>query len=292
MKKLAAICLLSALLSGIASGFFRTGFSYADDRPEIPVLGFQQHQPISRMMAQVPGSLTTPASSGEAVVNSIPPTPQGLNIYINDQANLIESADQSVLQERLQALDEAGVAQISILVLPDTERDLSEFAPLIMNQWGIQHRNKKDGLLILVNAHRVKNNLSGNRIFVATGYALEEILPDALVGRILDEKALPAFENGDYSKGVTQTAITLSNILAGDKQLRASYAQPKEEPVNWIFIVIAAILFLSFFGRRNRFYGGGWGGGFGGGGGFSDGGGFGGGFGGGGDSGGGGGAGR
>ncbi|HEY9744922.1 MAG TPA: TPM domain-containing protein, partial [Oculatellaceae cyanobacterium] len=113
------------------------------------------------------------------VVNDVPPRPEGLNIYVNDYAGLLTPEDKKRLKERLQALDESGIAQVSVLILPDTDRDLSEFAPVIMNRWDIQHYKKKDGLLVLVNAHRVKNNLPGNRIFVGTGYALESMLPDA-----------------------------------------------------------------------------------------------------------------
>lgn len=251
-----------------------------------------QAQSLDSASAEAPQS-----AQRAAIMNNIPPTPQGLNIYVNDYANLLTPENKAQLQERLQALDEAGIAQISVLVLPDTDQELSQFAPDIMNRWGIQHTNKKDGLLVLVNARRVRENLSGNRIFVGTGLALEQVLPDPLVGRVLDQQALPAFANGQYSEGVTQATLTLANILAGDKKLRATYAKPPRKQVD-IFSILLVLFFLwMIFGRRNRFGGGGgfYGGGFGGfpGGGFGGGGGgFGGGFGGGGDSSGGGGSGR
>jgi len=239
------------------------------------------------------GAISTGAASERPVpvVNDIPPTPQGLRIYVNDEANLLSPEDKARLQERLQALDQSGVAQVSVLILPDTDQELSKFGPEIMNRWGIQHYKKKDGLLVLVNARRVRANLSGNRIFVATGLGLEPILPDALVGRVLDEQALPAFANGDYSGGVTQATLTLVKILAGDKELRANYENPPAPSVDWVSILVMLFFLWLIFGRRNRRGGGGggffYGGGFGG-----DGGGFSGGFGGGGDSSGGGGAGR
>jgi uncharacterized protein len=247
-----------------------------------------------------PASQETPAETRH-VMNDVPPRPAGLRIYVNDYANLLTTEDREALQDRLQALDEAGIAQVSVLVLPDTDRDLSEFTHVIMNRWDIQHYRKRDGLLIVVNAHRVRNRLSGNRIYVGTGYALEELLPDAVIGRILDRNALPAFEQGDFSGGVTATALTIANILSGDKELHATYTQPTEgeevSPGLFIFFLAIFILVWSLRIRRSRYYGGGfgggpyWGGGFGGGS-FGGGGGFGGGFGGGGRSSGGGGAGR
>lgn len=266
--------------------------------------GVQPDNPPVIQAVQAPQRTTIPPEADQPpptspVINQIPPTPQGLNIYVNDYANLLTPSDKALLKERLQALDESGVAQVSVLILPDTEQDLSQFAPDIMNRWGIQHHNKRDGLLVLVNARRVRENLSGNRIFVGTGLALESVLPDAVVGRVLDEQALPAFEQGEASRGVTQATLTLVKILAGDKELRASYASPPAKPVDWWTVLLLLFFLWLIFGRRNRwrggggFFGGGYGGGFYGGGfGGGDGGGFSGGFGGGGDSSGGGGAGR
>jgi len=262
----------------------------------LTVLSFASVGTASALSAEPPPS--TEQKQNTQIINTVPPRPQGLNIYVNDFAHLLTPEDKALLQEKLQAVDEAGIAQVSVLILPDTDRDLSEFAPIIMKEWDIQHYKKKDGLLILVNAERVKNNLSGNRIFVTTGYALEEVLPDALVGRVLDEQAIPAFQQGNPSQGVTQATLTLAKILAGDKDLQSKYAEPQQDidPRLIVFILIA-LFFLFFNNRRNRggggFYGGGgYGSGFGGGFGGGSGGGFSGGFGGGGDAGGGGGSGR
>lgn len=258
---------------------------------------------LAQATASSTADTTTPSSGSETsqasqMMNTVPPTPRGLHIYVNDYAGVLSPEDKATLQERLQAVDEAGIAQISVLVLTDTDRDLSEFAPEIMNRWGIQHHKKQDGLLVLVNGRRVKENVSGNRIFVATGYNLEGLLPDAVIGRVLDAQAVPAFQQGQASAGITQATLTLAKILSGDKELRATYTPKPSQPPDFIIFFILLIVVLNFIQRFRRrgggsgfggggYYGGGFGGGdFGGGGGFS------GGFGGGGDSSGGGGAGR
>lgn len=269
---------------------------------QLPVLQQPVSQPVSQSTPPpqpVPVTLEPPGADTQEEpkpVNQVPPKPSALNIYVNDFAHLLKPADKSTLQEHLQTLDQAGIAQISVLILPNTERELSDFAPEIMNQWDIQHYKKKDGLLILVNAYRLQQHLSGNRIFVGTGYTLEEKLPDALVGRVLDEQALPAFSEGNYSGGITQATLTLAKILAGDAKLTQHYSQPAEDGESvWTAILIILFVLLMFINRKGggRLGGGFYGGGFGGHtGGWGGGGGFGGGFGGGGGSSGGGGAGR
>lgn len=266
---------------------------------------FPDEQSLAQNIAN-PQPGTIELDTGEEIkapmpVNQVPPKPQGLNIYVNDYAHLLQPSHRSTLQEQLQTLDEAGIAQIALVILPDTERELSAFAPEIMNTWDIQHYKKKDGLLVLVNARRLREHLSGNRIFIGTGYTLEEKLPDALVGRILDELALPAFAEGDYSGGITRATLAIAKILAGDKKLTERYSQPPEDEDGlWVAILIVIFMLLMFINRRGKgrnrwgggFYGGGMGGGFTGGSWGGGSGGFGGGFGGGGDSSGGGGAGR
>lgn len=204
------------------------------------------------------------------VINDVPPKPQGLAIYVTDFGDLLAPADEQILQQRLQALDEQGSAQIAILTLPNTDRELSEFSPIIMNQWGVGHRERDDGILILANAQRIRNNLSGNRIFVGTGAGVEGILPDAVVGRILDEQALPAFQQGDYSGGIRNTVLTLAGILEGDPTVKERYpAEPVPEGPDLltIFLILLFIYLMFRFGRPGIFLGGfgGGGGGFGGG---------------------------
>ncbi len=223
-------------------------------------------------------------------VNQVPPAPKGLSIYVQDGGNLLSPADEQQLQTRLSQLDESGIAQIVVLTLPTTDRELSDFAPEIFNTWGIGHRGKDNGVLILANAQRIQGGLSGNRIFISTGLAVEAEIPDAVAGRILDEQALPAFAQGQYSTGILNTAFAVAGILQGDQQLKAHYQRP-EPQLDWPTLIFLLIFILIWFrgGRRGPFV---WvgGGGFPHGGGGFGGGGFGGGFGGG--RGGGGGAGR
>jgi uncharacterized protein len=239
-----------------------------------PVSGVEEplpNAPFPSRISDVPGQ----------PINQPPPAPTGRNIYVVDLGELIEPSDEAALTERLQALDDANQAQMTVLTLPDSDRELSDFSPEIMNAWGIGHKERNDGVLILANAKRIRAQASGNRIFVGTGLGVEAILPDARVGRVLDEVALPAFSQGQYSAGLRDTAFTLADYLASGEP---APSQSPEEEDEWFFwlVVFFVILILIFGrgGRGGRFYTGGGsfgGGGFSGGGFSGGGGGFGGG---------------
>ncbi|MEB3244726.1 MAG: TPM domain-containing protein [Vampirovibrionales bacterium] len=207
-------------------------------------------------------------------VNAVPPAPRGPSFYVTDRADLITPDDETLLVATLRALEQDGHAQIAILTLPDTSRELSEFSVEIFNAWGIGHKAKNNGVLILANASRIRNKLSGNRIYVTTGLGAEALLPDALAGRILDVEALPAFAQRQYSLGLKNTALSVAKIMAGDTQLRQSYAvqtQQEAPEVNIIMLLLMLLIFawlISKSGGGPFIMGGGGFGSYGGGGGF------------------------
>ena len=194
--------------------------------------------PICLLLALLLLCLIQPLLWAGQVINQVPPKPHGIDISVNDFGNLIDPADEETIRNTLKVLDESGKAQVTVLTLPDTDRELADFAPEIMNEWGVGHESTDDGVLVLVNAYRTKNNLSGNRIFVGTGYGAEGILPDAVVGRVLDEEAIPRFEQGEFSKGILNVTLALAQkIESGEPAF--SYNDP------WVWL--AYLLFFGIF---------------------------------------------
>src|SRR5262249_35117691 len=117
------------------------------------------------------------------------------------------------------------------------------------------------------------------RIF--TGYGVEGILPDGLVGAIQDQEIVPSFKAGRFDEGLERgvTAIAQRILAAREGKPGPSREQGVEIPL-WMLLLLFLLLFffLSWLGRQS---GGGRGGGtFGRGGGYYGGypGGFGGGF--------------
>ncbi|MCA9841907.1 MAG: TPM domain-containing protein, partial [Cyanobacteria bacterium HKST-UBA03] len=210
-----------------------------------------------------------PAFSAQTVIDAVPPAPVGPHRYVQDWADLLSDEQETGLLNYLASLDEAGVAQVAVVTLPDTTRELSAFSPEIMNAWGLGDKGKDNGLLVLANAKRIVERLSGNRIFVGTGYGLEGTLPDAVVGRVLDEQALPAFAEGQYGQGIVDATMTYGELLRGDTELRDHYTQSPDPASPWVILVVVLIfIVLRLLGVPIRFSGGSGGGGYSGGGGF------------------------
>ena len=76
------------------------------------------------------------------------------------------------------------------------------------------HRKSREdnGLLILV-------ALTERQVRIEVGYGLEGVITDLEAGRIIDEIIVPNFKNGDYSRGIYDAVVTISNQIYGEEDL-------------------------------------------------------------------------
>ncbi|SHM38852.1 uncharacterized protein SAMN05660826_00936 [Caldanaerovirga acetigignens] len=237
-----------------------------------------------------------------AAQDPVPSRPSEL-VYVYDYAGLIDEADEAKIRAYAKAIDDRTGAQIVVVTVNHfSGRTIEDYALELFRSWGIGDREKNNGVLILVNKENLLSGKSG-RIRIEVGYGLEGAITDGKAGWILDTYALPAFEEGEYSKGITDTFMAVAAQVAGEYNLDlkegefaelSAYSGEEGIPLELIlaimFFIVTWIIILSglwpgiwrrppgggFGPFRGPFGGGFFGGGFGG---------FGGGFGGGGFSG-------
>jgi len=236
---------------------------------------------------------------------SIPAKP--LN-HVVDLAGIIDANVEAGLNRYLLELEQKTTAQMVILTINSLEGESIEDFSLTLahDKWKLGQQGRDNGLLLVVSVQERKYRFE-------TGYGLEGVLPDSLVGSIGRDYLVPYFRKGDYSNGITAAALVVINTIADDAnveiagmpKLRTRTASPynrggSREPtlmgkilgvvffigIIYLFIrhprLLLMLLMMNMLGGGRRS---GWGGGgFGGGGSFGGGGG--GGFGGGGASGG------
>lgn len=217
------------------------------------------------------------------------PEPSSPAKIVNDFADILNPEQENRLEQKLVAFDDSTSTQIAIVTMKDLDGEpASSYAPALAEKWGIGQKDRNNGLLILVSMDNPRE------VFIATGYGLEEFVPDATAKRIVDDHILPNFKQSAYFEGLDIATTDLEQLLRGTFKgfgnKKSKRGGPGVPP--WIIVVfiILMVIFVSSKGGRGgrgrgiRTYGGpGWGGfpigGFGGGGfggGSSGGGGFGG----------------
>lgn len=194
--------------------------------------------------------------------------------YVNDFSNVIDDNVEKELNDISKNIKEKTGAEISVAVVESLDgKSVEEFSNELFRNWAIGDKEKNNGVLLLVST-------GDRKIRIEVGYGLEGALNDGKTGAILDEFVVPYLKKDDYSQGVRNGYLAISQEVAkeyGLENITAPEAPQKKkstDPGILVFIIVIIIVNI-LFGRGGR---GGRGGGiyFGGGRGSGGGGGFGG----------------
>ncbi|WP_295119930.1 YgcG family protein [uncultured Chitinophaga sp.] len=218
------------------------------------------------------------------------PKPKNPPQLVNDFAGVLLREDAAKLEQKLERYEDSTSSEIVIVTMRTIgDYEASEVAFKILREWGVGKKDKNNGLVILV-------AVDDRKVRIETGYGMENVVPDAIAYRIIDQQIKPAFREGHYYQGLDDAVNSIMKAAAGEY-----HAVPKKKKdvgvgggALILFIIIILIIisrsggrggggtfsrrgFNGWGGVGGGFLGGGFGGGGGGGfGGGSSGGGFGG----------------
>lgn len=190
---------------------------------------------------------------GMAMAQPIIPKPNN-NQYIFDYARIIETKDRQDMANIAKSIDDKTGAQIVVVTVDNIDdMSLEEYALKLFRTWGIGDKEKNNGILLLINKEKLVSKSSG-RVRIEVGYGLEGAINDGKAGYILDKYAMPAFEEGDFSTGITDTFMAISaevvkeyNIDIENNQLAPLEGYMSPEKNLPIGIIMGIIVFLIFF---------------------------------------------
>jgi uncharacterized protein len=99
-----------------------------------------------------------------------------------------------------------------------------------------------------------KNGLEPGKTFIATGYGIEEYVPDAIANRIIDHEMIPEFKEQNYFGGLQKATNVLISLTRGKFSPEEYYQQTgggEASPIPFLVIVVFIIIF-SIVGRAKR----------------------------------------
>ena len=176
------------------------------------------------------------------------PSPRGT--AVNDFANVIDQENAAKMEALArEVLQKTGTAVVVATVETIGENEeYNLYANGLYKAWGIGEKGKDKGVLIFF-------TLKERKIRIETGYGVEGILPDGLVGEILDKYALPFLKEGNYGKGLYNAMYACSAYIAKDANVqlsdspmpyrtRVQQGKIKIGPFQIIFFLIVAALLL------------------------------------------------
>jgi len=131
--------------------------------------------------------------------------------FVIDEAKIL-SADQEAELNRLGSALEAATpgAEVAVLTLKSLGgKDIETVANDRFRALGIGAKDKDNGVLLVVAP-------TERKVRIEVGYGLEGAIPDSKAGRIIDENAIPAFQNDDYPGGIKAAYIAIARAVADE----------------------------------------------------------------------------
>ncbi len=186
--------------------------------------------------------------------NDIPDRPSPPKL-VNDFASILGSNDVLGLENKLVAFNRQTSTQIAVVTVNDLGGyDKSDFTIRLAEKWGVGQKGKDNGIVIMV---KPKTPVSKGEAFIAVGYGLEGVIPDAIAKRIIENEMIPEFKKNNYFAGINNAADVLISLTKGeftsDEYLKETRKENVKSPIPFIIVMI---IFFSIFGRarsrRNR----------------------------------------
>ena len=139
--------------------------------------------------------------------------------YVSDYARILSPAQNNLLTNLIGELERKTSAEVAVVTI-DTLAGISieEYAVNLFEQWGIGKKGEDNGILLLV-------AMKERKVRIEVGYGLEGTITDGTAGKIIHEKIVPSFKNGDYEEGLFNATITIANLIAKSYGVELSFLQ-------------------------------------------------------------------
>ncbi len=165
------------------------------------------------------------------------PSPMQPPRLVNDFANLLSQQELGMLEQKLRNYHDTTSTQIYVITVNDLKGyDIADFTFRVGEKWGVGQEGKDNGAIILV---RPKVRNKRGEAYIATGYGLEDVIPDAIAKRILERELLPRFRNNDFYAGFNKATSTMMELASG------KYSADEYSSKGGVFVIFPIIIFLT-----------------------------------------------
>jgi uncharacterized protein len=168
-----------------------------------------------------------------AAALDVPP----LRARVNDLAGVLPPERAQALEARLARFEQETSHQIVVLTVPTLGDDaLEDFSIRVADAWKVGQKGVDNGAIVLVVPQDRKARIE-------MGRGLQGVIPDVIASRILRDRMIPRFRDGDYARGIEDGVAALESAARGEviPEAQRPSREPGHEP-------LAVALFAGLFG--------------------------------------------
>lgn len=168
------------------------------------------------------------------------PDPMQPPRLVNDFAKLLKPEEWKQLEGKLRSYHDTTTTQIYVVTVTSLEGyAISDFAFRLGEKWGVGQQGKNNGVVMVI---KPRTQEGAGEVFIATGYGLEDVIPDATAKRIVERELIPHFKEGNIYGGIDAATNTIINLASG-KFTAEQYNEISYAP----FIFLAIVFLIIFF---------------------------------------------
>jgi uncharacterized protein len=180
-----------------------------------------------------------------------PPNPPRL---VNDFAGVMTRDQIQDLENKLVAYDDSTSIQIAVVTIQTTgDYAIDDYALKILRDWKVGNKKTNNGLVILA-------AIQDHKVFIATGYGMEGVLPDITNKEIIENEIVPNFKQSNYYRGFDLATNAIIQAARGEYTAPEGYNQNKQRGSgggNFLGIIIFIVIILVLVSRGGGRGGGG-----------------------------------
>ncbi len=181
------------------------------------------------------------------------PSPQVPPRLVNDFADILSNSQERSLENKLVSFNDTTSNQITIVIV----KSLNGYTPAMFAtdiglKWKVGQKEFDNGIVVLVKP-KFSSSDKGHA-YIAVGYGLEPVIPDAIAKRIVENEMLPNFREGDYFQGINKATDVLMKLAAGEISADM-YGKSSGNGLGAlipIILIIIVVFLLSKKGSSNR----------------------------------------
>lgn len=170
---------------------------------------------------------------------------------VNDMAGVLTRNEIHALENDLQQYARSTSTQIVVATVSTLNGyDISDYAFQLGEKWGVGQKGKDNGVVVLF---KPKTLESKGQVFIATGYGLEGILPDATVNQIISNEMIPNFRQNNIYGGLSQACATIKSLAA--KEFTPQEYAAKTHGNGYLLAIVFAFFLILLLFRSQNYYG-------------------------------------
>jgi len=183
------------------------------------------------------------------------PRPRGA---VNDFAGVIAPEYRQQMESLAREVwQKTGTAIVAVTMTAIEGEEINDYVNRLYQAWGIGRKGEDKGVLLFV-------TVKERKMRIETGYGVEGILPDGLVGEIRDKYMLPFFRKNEFGKGLSNGMIAVAAVVAknagvtltGNPVIEPPRVSPQRAKKSgfdlWTIVVVAIVVILLLGTRQGR----------------------------------------